>query len=118
MESLKWVQRNIASFGGNRKRVTIFGESAGGWSISYHLASQQSKDYFDAAIVQSGSLDMAMLKNEKIKALPGLHQDFVNQMNCKINTADMSDTLECLQGKSVEDLMGKSHMFDECNSKY
>ena len=113
--ALKWIKRNIAAFGGNPDKVTIFGESAGGWSISYHLASPQSKDYFNAAIVQSGSLDMAMLRNEKIKALPGLHQEYVKQMDCK---ADMTDTLKCLQEKSVEDLMGKSHMFDECNSKH
>ena len=57
LEALKWVQRNIASFGGNNKKVTIFGESAGGYSISYHLTSHQSKDYFQAAIVQSGPLE-------------------------------------------------------------
>ena len=96
--------------------VTLFGESAGGWSVTYHLASQQSKDHFNAAIIQSGSLDMAMLRNEQIKVLPGLHQEYVKQMSCKINTADMIDTLKCLQEKSVEELVGKSHMFDECNS--
>ena len=60
---------------------------------------------------------MAMLRNEKVKALPGLHQEFVKEMNCEINTADMSNTVKCLQEKSAEDLMRKSHMFDECNSK-
>ena len=40
---LQWIKSNIGAFGGNPNKVTIFGESAGGWSISYHLASQQSK---------------------------------------------------------------------------
>ena len=62
LEALKWVQRNIASFGGDNKKVTIFGESAGGYSISYHLTSHQSKDYFHAAIVQSGPLEKSTYK--------------------------------------------------------
>ena len=56
----KWIKRNIAAFGGNPDSVTIFGESAGGWSISYHLASPQSKPYFNAAIVQSGPIGKAI----------------------------------------------------------
>ena len=81
-------------------------------------ASQQSKDHFSAAIVQSGSLDMAMLNNEKIKALPGLHQKYVNQLDCPVNTADLSTTIECLQHKSVDEIMANSDLFAECNSVY
>ena len=54
--ALKWVQRNIGSFGGDPKKVTIFGESAGGWSVSYHLVSPASNGLFQKAIVQSGTL--------------------------------------------------------------
>lgn len=52
---MKWVQANIASFGGNPNQVTIFGESAGGMSVAAHLLSPLSKGLFHRAIVQSGS---------------------------------------------------------------
>lgn len=52
--ALKWIQRNIASFGGDPQKVTIFGESAGGMSVATLCSSPLAKGLFRAAICQSG----------------------------------------------------------------
>jgi para-nitrobenzyl esterase len=52
---LQWVQRNVRAFGGNPENVTIFGESAGGLSVSALLVSPLTKGLFHKAIVESGS---------------------------------------------------------------
>lgn len=51
--SLKWVKNNIAAFGGNPNNVTIFGQSAGGRSVTWLMVSDAAKGLFHKAIAQS-----------------------------------------------------------------
>ena len=59
--ALKWVHENIRDFGGDPNLVTIFGESAGGHSVSNLLLMPENEDLFACAIIQVGNL-----KNLKI----------------------------------------------------
>jgi para-nitrobenzyl esterase len=59
IESLDWVQRNIAGFGGDPDNVTIFGESAGAGLVNFLMVTPESKGLFHKAISQSSSVGIA-----------------------------------------------------------
>jgi len=58
--ALQWVQNNIENFSGDANNVTIFGESAGAWSVFTHLVSPLSKNLFHKAIAQSGGTEASL----------------------------------------------------------
>ena len=64
IEALKWIQKNIELFGGDPDCITIFGFSAGGWSVSILMSIPGSKGLFNRVISQSGALHPLSYQNK------------------------------------------------------
>jgi carboxylesterase type B len=98
--ALQWVKNNIRAFGGNPDQITLFGQSAGGISVSIHLTLPShitSQNLFQRAIIQSNPL---ALKFRKPKASMPYSVEFSALLGCGIDI-DMT----CLRNKTVEQIL-------------
>ncbi|XP_036604054.1 cocaine esterase-like [Trichosurus vulpecula] len=104
--ALRWIQKNIAHFGGDPGCVTIFGQSAGGISVSSHVLSPMSKGLFHRAIMQSG-----------VATLPGFiyhRSEMVTNVVANLSSCDRHDSasmVQCLRSKSEDEMLAITKHF-------
>eukprot|EP01012_Entosiphon_sulcatum_P011934 TRINITY_DN17430_c0_g1_i1.p1 TRINITY_DN17430_c0_g1~~TRINITY_DN17430_c0_g1_i1.p1 ORF type:complete len:563 (-),score=108.74 TRINITY_DN17430_c0_g1_i1:10-1698(-) len=104
-KALQWIQKNVASFGGDRNRVLLYGESAGGTSVCYHLTSPASKGLFSAVMAESpvcsGRIpfaDLAVAQNFGLL--------WAKYFKCDYPSGEQ--TLACLRALSTEQILDYS----------
>ncbi|XP_060063318.1 cholinesterase-like [Ylistrum balloti] len=100
--AIKWVYDNIEKFGGDRRKISLFGESAGAASVHYHTLSQKSLGYFSSAILQSGSAlaPWAFISPEEANSTA---RAFAKLMNC--DGENVTYITGCLRGKATDGLI-------------
>ncbi|RVE46586.1 hypothetical protein evm_008773 [Chilo suppressalis] len=99
--ALRWVQENIERFGGDPHNVTIYGDSAGASSVTYHLVSPMSKGLFHKAIAHSGTCF-----NDFAKDFNGRERAFKVGKILGKETNDPHELLEFLQSLPAVKLVG------------
>uniref|UniRef100_F6YVB0 Carboxylic ester hydrolase n=1 Tax=Xenopus tropicalis TaxID=8364 RepID=F6YVB0_XENTR len=98
--ALQWVRDNIKDFGGNPQSVTIFGESAGGVSVSAQVLSPLSKGLFHKAIAESGVAILPGLMTSKNEEILPLLSVVANISSCSV-----SDLVGCLKKKTEDEIV-------------
>ena len=97
--ALKWIQENIAAFGGNPSDVTLSGQSAGGTSTAVHLCSPLSQGLFHRAIIQSNPWALPLKTRTQATSLG---KSFAKKLNCEEIGAS---SVACMRGKSAQDVL-------------
>lgn len=96
--ALEWVKANIEGFGGDKDNVTIFGESAGGHSVCWHLVAPGSAGLFHRAIVESGYCTKPTYDRAGAEAQGAR---FAAALGCD----DDANAVDCMRDKTPEEIV-------------
>ncbi|XP_074602147.1 acetylcholinesterase-like [Brevipalpus obovatus] len=98
--ALQWVNDNIEPFGGDSKRITLFGQESGGVSIADHIQSSEVKNLFQNAIIMSGP-SFYSYQDQPNKRTSASTDIVIDRVKC----SDAKDKLDCLRNVSPKDLI-------------
>ncbi|XP_050633787.1 neuroligin-4, X-linked-like [Macaca thibetana thibetana] len=100
IQALRWIEENVGAFGGDPKRVTIFGSGAGASCVSLLTLSHYSEGLFQKAIIQSGTA----LSSWAVNYQPAKYTRILaDKVGC--NMLDTTDVVECLRNKNYKELI-------------
>lgn len=104
VQVLKWIQRNIRAFHGDRTSVTISGQSAGGASVTYHIMSPLSKGLFKQAIAMSGTNLNPWAQPNQAGVAEARAMKFGTLLGCPKTSEDWDEVFVCLRDVSAENI--------------
>ncbi|OWF39885.1 Cholinesterase [Mizuhopecten yessoensis] len=103
--AMQWVKNNIRAFGGDPSYITIFGESAGGFSVGIHALIAENQGLFQRVIAESGTGNVPFaLSVESPKYARG-YGIYLNCLNENDITFDTEKLIECFRRKNAKEIM-------------